>query len=321
MSETILEVQDLRTYFFTEEGVVKAVDGVSLELRRGETLGLVGESGCGKSVTSLSIMRLVPSPPGKIVGGKIIYKGENLLEKDEKYMRHIRGNEIAMIFQDPMTSLNPVFRVGDQIAEAIQLHQGVGRKEALRRAVEMMKLVRIPLAEQRVMDYPHQFSGGMRQRIMIAMALSCNPEILIADEPSTALDVTIQAQILEIMKNLQRERGMSILLITHDLGVIAEMSDRVAVMYAGVIVEYADVKSLFKKPLHPYTKGLLTSIPSLVKRLDRLNVIEGTVPSLVDPPPGCRFHPRCPRAMPICSQEEPELREVEKDHEVACFLY
>jgi len=316
-----LEVQNLRTYFFTEEGVVRAVDGVSLDLRRGETLGLVGESGCGKSVTSLSIMRLIPDPPGKIVGGKIIYKGENLLEKDEEYMRHIRGNEIAMIFQDPMTSLNPVFRVGDQIAEAIQLHQGVGRKEALRRAVEMMKLVRIPLAEQRAREYPHQFSGGMRQRIMIAMALSCNPEILIADEPSTALDVTIQAQILEIMKTLQRERGMSILLITHDLGVIAEMSDRVAVMYAGVIVEYADVKSLFKQPLHPYTRGLLTSIPSLATRSKRLNVIEGTVPSLIDPPPGCRFHPRCPRAMPICSREKPELKEVGENHSVACFLY
>ncbi|RLG73181.1 MAG: ABC transporter ATP-binding protein [Methanobacteriota archaeon] len=321
MSEPILEVQNLRTYFFTEEGVVRAVDGVSLDLRRGETLGLVGESGCGKSVTSLSIMRLIPDPPGKIVGGKIIYKGENLLEKDEEYMRHIRGNEIAMIFQDPMTSLNPVFRVGDQIAEAIQLHQGVGRKEALRRAVEMMKLVRIPLAEQRAREYPHQFSGGMRQRIMIAMALSCNPEILIADEPSTALDVTIQAQILEIMKTLQRERGMSILLITHDLGVIAEMSDRVAVMYAGVIVEYADVKSLFKQPLHPYTRGLLTSIPSLATRSKRLNVIEGTVPSLIDPPPGCRFHPRCPRAMPICSREKPELKEVGENHSVACFLY
>ncbi|MFO7245996.1 MAG: ABC transporter ATP-binding protein [Thermaerobacter sp.] len=320
MSERLLEVRNLRTHFRTEEGVVPAVDGVSFHVNRGETLGIVGESGCGKSVTSLSIMRLVPNPPGEIAGGEIIFQGENLLAKSEREMRRIRGNEIAMIFQEPMTSLNPVYTVGDQIAEAIELHQGLSRREALAKAVEMLRLVGIPSPEQRVREYPHQMSGGMRQRVMIAMALSCNPKLLIADEPTTALDVTIQAQILELMKELREKIGMAIMLITHDLGVIAEMAERVIVMYAGKVVEEADVFALFRRPLHPYTEGLLHSIPRLDQpKGQKLHVIEGVVPNPLNMPTGCRFHPRCPYATDRCRAEEPALEQVEPGRFTACW--
>jgi len=320
VSERLLEVRNLRTHFRTEEGVVPAVDGVSFHVNRGETLGIVGESGCGKSVTSLSIMRLVPNPPGEIAGGEIIFQGENLLAKSEREMRRIRGNEIAMIFQEPMTSLNPVYTVGDQIAEAIELHQGLSRREALAKAVEMLRLVGIPSPEQRVREYPHQMSGGMRQRVMIAMALSCNPKLLIADEPTTALDVTIQAQILELMKELREKIGMAIMLITHDLGVIAEMAERVIVMYAGKVVEEADVFALFRRPLHPYTEGLLHSIPRLDQpKGQKLHVIEGVVPNPLNMPTGCRFHPRCPYATDRCRAEEPALEQVEPGRFTACW--
>ncbi|NMB10912.1 MAG: ABC transporter ATP-binding protein, partial [Firmicutes bacterium] len=275
----LLAIQDLKTYFYTEDGISRAVDGVSFEIEAGSAFGLVGESGCGKSVTSLSIMNLIPQPPGKIVGGKILFEGEDLLEKNASEMRKIRGNEIAMIFQEPMTSLNPVFTVGNQIIEAIMLHQSLDNVEAREKAIDMLRLVGIPSPQHRIDDYPHQLSGGMRQRVMIAMALSCNPRLLIADEPTTALDVTVQAQILELMRGLQAEFGASILLITHDLGVIAELADEVGVMYAGKIVERADVKSLFADPKHPYTVGLLGSIPRLSEEQDRLSVIEGTVPN------------------------------------------
>ncbi|HHV82522.1 MAG TPA: ABC transporter ATP-binding protein, partial [Tepidanaerobacter syntrophicus] len=290
MSKNLVEVKNLKTYFFTEDGVVPAVDGVDFSIKEGETLGIVGESGCGKSVTSLSILRLVPSPPGKIVNGEILFRGENLLQKSEAEMRKIRGNDISMIFQEPMTSLNPVFTVGEQIAEAIELHQGLNKKQAIDKAVEMLKLVGIPSAEKRVYDFPHQMSGGMRQRVMIAMALSCNPSLLIADEPTTALDVTIQAQILELMKDLKRKLNTSIMLITHDLGVVAEMAENVLVMYAGKVVEYADVRTIFKEPKHPYTIGLMESIPRLDQPREKLYVIEGTVPNPFDMPKGCRFH-------------------------------
>ncbi|MEC9488170.1 MAG: ABC transporter ATP-binding protein, partial [Halanaerobium sp.] len=294
--DALIEVRGLQTYFYTEDGVVKAVDGVDFEIYKGETLGVVGESGCGKSVTSLSIMRLIPNPPGKIVGGDILFEGDSLLKKSESEMRKIRGNDISMIFQEPMTSLNPVYTVGDQIAEAIILHQKVSKKEAIERAVEMLRKVGIPLPEQRVNEYPHQLSGGMRQRVMIAMALSCNPKMLIADEPTTALDVTIQAQILELMNELKNEFDASIMMITHDLGVIAEVADRVAVMYAGKIVEYSDAVSIFKNPKHPYTWGLLKSIPRLDKTTERLMNIEGVVPNPLFFPDGCKFHTRCPFA-------------------------
>ena len=320
MAERLVEVRNLKTYFHTEDGVVPSVDGVSLHIHRGETLGVVGESGCGKSVTSLSIMRLIPIPPGQIAGGEIIFEGEDLLKKSEAAMRKIRGNEISMIFQEPMTSLNPVYTCGDQIAEAIELHQGLNRKEAMAKAVEMLRLVGIPSPEQRAHEYPHQLSGGMRQRVMIAMALSCNPKLLIADEPTTALDVTIQAQILELMKKLKRELGMAIMLITHDLGVIAEMAERVIVMYAGKVVEEADVVSLFRKPLHPYTEGLLRSIPRLDGDKERLHVIEGVVPNPLRLPPGCRFNPRCPYAKDICRAKEPPLAETSPGRQVACWL-
>ncbi|MCL6450823.1 MAG: ABC transporter ATP-binding protein [Acetobacteraceae bacterium] len=319
MTETLLDVQGLKTCFYTEDGVVPAVDGVSFHINRGETLGMVGESGCGKSVTSLSIMRLIPWPPGRIVEGKVWFEGQDILAKSEPEMRKIRGNEISMIFQEPMTSLNPVYTVGDQIAEAIQLHQGLGRREAARKTVDMLRLVGIPLPERRAHEYPHQLSGGMRQRVMIAMALSCNPKLLIADEPSTALDVTIQAQILELMKRLKRELGMAILLITHDLGVIAEMAQRVVVMYAGRIVEEADVISLFRRPLHPYTDGLLHSIPRIDAKKGRLHVIEGVVPNPLNLPPGCRFHPRCPYAAEVCRKEEPPLEEAGPGRRVSCW--
>ncbi len=321
MKRPVIEIKDLKTYFFVEEGVVKAVDGVSFEIAEGETLGIVGESGCGKSVTSISIMRLVPNPPGKIVGGQILFKGEDLLMKSEADMRKIRGNEISMIFQEPMTSLNPVYTIGDQIAESVMLHQNLTKREAFSRAVEMLDKVGIPASEKRVHEYPHQLSGGMRQRVMIAMALSCNPKMLVADEPTTALDVTIQAQILELMKQLRDEFNTAIMLITHDLGVIAEVADRVAVMYAGKIVEYTDVMTLFQKPGHPYTIGLLKSIPKLTGNHKRLEPIQGVVPSPLNLPQGCKFNNRCPYAREKCFEKEPELVEVEKGHSVRCWFH
>jgi oligopeptide/dipeptide ABC transporter ATP-binding protein len=320
MSEKLVDIRNLKTYFYTEDGVVPAVDGVDLYVKRGETLGVVGESGCGKSVTSLSVMRLIASPPGKIVDGEILFEGEDLVKKSEAEMRKIRGNDISMIFQEPMTSLNPVYTIGDQIGEAIVLHQGLSKKEALDKAVEMLRLVGIPLPERRVHEYPHQLSGGMRQRVMIAMALSCNPKLLIADEPTTALDVTIQAQILELMKKLKKELGMAIMLITHDLGVVAEMCERVVVMYGGKVVEEGDAVSIFKSPLHPYTEGLLQSIPRMDEDVDRLHVIEGVVPNPLHLPEGCRFHPRCPYAIEKCKASQPPLEQVAPGRYVACFL-
>ncbi len=319
----LLKIQNLHTYFFTDEGVAKAVDGVDLELEEGGTLGLVGESGCGKSVTALSIMRLVPDPPGKIVQGQISFNDTNLLALSETEMRKIRGRSISMIFQEPMTSLNPVFQIGDQISEVLQLHEGMSRKEAWNRSIEMLKMVGIPAPERRVMEYPHQLSGGMRQRAMIAMALACSPMLMIADEPTTALDVTIQAQILELINHLQKEKGMSVILITHNLGVIAETARRVAVMYAGRIVEYTNVRAIFGSPKHPYTQGLLKSIPRLDEhhaRKERLDAIPGLVPSLLDLPAGCKFSNRCKYVFDRCV-EEPPLIETNPDHLVRCWLY
>ena len=317
--EKLIDVNDLQTYFHTEEGTVKAVDGVSFEIYPGETLGVVGESGCGKSVTSLSIMRLIESPPGQIENGEILFNGKDLTKLSQKEMRKIRGNDISMIFQEPMTSLNPVYTVGDQIMEAILIHKDVNKKQARQEAIDMLRKVGIPLPEQRVDEYPHQLSGGMRQRIMIAMALSCDPQLLIADEPTTALDVTIQAQILELMNSLKREFGMAIMMITHDLGVIAEVSDRVAVMYAGKIVEYTDVKTLYADPKHPYTWGLMHSIPHIEKELDRLEAIPGNVPNPLNFPTGCKYNTRCPFATDKCRTDEPDIVEVEEGHHVACW--
>jgi len=320
MSE-LIRVKDLHTSFFTPEGEVRAIDGVSFSVDEGKTLGLVGESGCGKSVTSLSIMRLIASPPGKIVGGEIFYRGRDLLRLNNEEMRKIRGNEISMIFQEPMTSLNPVFTVGNQIGEAIKLHQGLGKKETRAKTIEMLRLVKIADPESRVDAYPHQLSGGMRQRVMIAMALSCNPSLLIADEPTTALDVTIQAQILELMKELQAEIGMALLLITHDLGVVAEQADDVAIMYAGKIVEKSSAPAIFARPLHPYTVGLLHSLPGTGgAKKKRLDAIPGMVPSPLNLPSGCRFRDRCPKAAGICAEGEPELLEKETGHWVACHF-
>lgn len=322
MADKVLEVKGLNTHFFTDEGVVKSVDGVSFHIDSEETLGIVGESGCGKSVTSLSIMQLVPNPPGKIVGGEILFQGDNLLKKTTEQMRKIRGNDIAMIFQEPMTSLNPVYTIGDQIAESIILHQKLTKRDAFQRSVDMLRLVGIPSPERRAREYPHQMSGGMRQRVMIAMALSCNPKLLIADEPTTALDVTIQAQILDLMRKLKAEFHTAIMLITHDLGVVAEMTDRVAVMYAGKVVEECDTVDLFREPLHPYTTGLLESIPRLdVGTQEKLHVIEGTVPNLLHLPQGCSFAPRCPKVMDICRQEAPILTEVSDGRKVSCWLH
>ncbi len=297
------------------------MDGVSFNIDEGETLGLVGESGCGKSVTALSIMRLISSPPGKVVGGEILFRGKDLLKLNGAAMRKIRGNEISMIFQEPMTSLNPVFTIGNQIGEAIRLHQGLGKKETKEKTVEMLRLVRIADPERRISDYPHQLSGGMRQRVMIAMALSCNPSLLIADEPTTALDVTIQAQILELMSELQEKLGMSLLLITHDLGVVAEQADEVAIMYAGKIVERAETKDIFNRPQHPYTVGLLNSLPGVggLKK-KRLVAIPGVVPSPLELPSGCRFRDRCPKAAGRCAEAEPELEEKVKEHWAACYF-
>ena len=322
MASRVLEVNNLRTHFFTDEGVVPAVDGVSFYINQEETLGIVGESGCGKSVTSLSIMQLVPNPPGRIVGGEILFQGENLVKKTPEQMRKIRGDDMAMIFQEPMSSLNPVYTVGNQIAESVLLHQKVSKRQAFNRAVEMLRLVGIPSAERRAREYPHQLSGGMRQRVMIAMALACNPKLLIADEPTTALDVTIQAQILDLMKKLKTEFHAAIMLITHDLGVVAEMCDRVAVMYAGKVVEEGTTADLFREPLHPYTEGLLASIPRIDEmRQDKLHVIEGTVPNLLHLPQGCSFAPRCPKVMDICRREEPTLEDVGDGRKVSCWLH
>ncbi len=319
--EELLKINDLRTYFFTHEGTVKAVDGISFRINRGETLGIVGESGCGKSVTALSILRLIADPPGKIVSGEIRFEGKNLLELDEKEMRDIRGKKISMIFQEPMTSLDPVFTIGYEIMETLQIHQGLKKQEAREKAIEALKIVSMPDAEKRVDSYPHELSGGMRQRAMIAMALSCNPTLLIADEPTTALDVTIQAQILQLINNLKKKLGTSVILITHDLGVIAEMCDHVAVMYAGHIVEYSDVDTLFRNPLHPYTKGLNKSIPRLDAEVERLDTIKGLVPNLIDLPDGCPFYPRCDYSSKTCLEEMPPLAEVEDRHLAKCHLY
>jgi peptide/nickel transport system ATP-binding protein len=325
MGERLLEVKGLKTYFFTDEGVVRAVDGIDLYIDKGETLGVVGESGCGKTVTALSILRLIAMPPGRIVEGQILYEGRDLVTLPAGQMRRVRGKEISMVFQEPMTSLNPVFTIGEQIAEAIRLHEGLGRRAAMAKTVEMLKLVHMPNPERRVKEYPHQLSGGMRQRVMIAMALSCNPKLLIADEPTTALDVTIQAQILDLLNELKAKLGMAVLLITHDMGVIAETAQRVMVMYAAKVVEEAPVKELFKEPLHPYTQGLLRSIPRIdlaATKRQRLEPIPGTVPTLRGAlKPGCRFAPRCALAKPMHFENTPPLKEVRPGHKVACFLY
>ena len=319
--EFLLRVEDLKTTFYTDEAVIKAVDGVSFNVRPGEVVGLVGESGCGKSVVSLSIMRLIKYPPGKIENGKIILNNRDLLKVDERTMREIRGNEIAMIFQEPMTSFNPVYKIGDQVSEAIRLHQGLNKDTAWQEAVKMLELVGIPRPGEMINDYPHQLSGGMRQRAMIAMALSCNPKLLIADEPTTALDVTIQAQILELMKDLRERINTAIIFITHDLGVIAEMADYVVVMYSGKVVENTDVRSLFNKPLHPYTAGLIKSKPILEEDKEILEYIPGSVPNPSEMPEGCAFNPRCPEVMDICRREMPKLIESLPKHLVRCWLY
>jgi oligopeptide/dipeptide ABC transporter ATP-binding protein len=319
--EPILKINDLKVYFDTDDGLIKAVDGVDLEIKKGTTLGLVGESGCGKSVTCLAIPRLIPSPPGLIAGGEILYKGQNLLELTEKEMEGIRGNDISMIFQEPMTSLNPVFTIGDQIKEAIMLHQKKDQNEAKELTIQMLDKVGIPSPEIRINDYPHQMSGGMKQRVMIAMALSCNPELLIADEPTTALDVTIQAQILDLMQSLQNESGMSILLVTHDLGVVANIADHVAIMYASRIAEYGTVEDIFGNPRHPYTLGLFTSVPVIGGTKDDLYVIPGNVPNPLAFPEGCKLWPRCLFAQEICRIHEPPLEEIDKhDHKAACHF-
>jgi oligopeptide/dipeptide ABC transporter ATP-binding protein len=321
LNNLLLEIKNLKTYFYTDEGISKAVDGVDLVLNRGEILGIIGESGSGKSVTALSIIRLVASPPGKIISGEIWFEGNNLLEKSAEEIRRIRGNEISMIFQEPMTSLNPVLTIGDQIMENIITHQKLSKPRARKQAIEMLKLVGIPSPEKRIDEYPHQLSGGMRQRAMIAMALSCRPKLLIADEPTTALDVTIQAQILELIRKLRREIGMAVMMITHDLGVIAEMADNVVVAYGGRAMEYGDVVGIFKDPLHPYTRALYKSIPRITdNRKHRLEVIDGMVPNPLDLPEGCSFHPRCKFAGQICSQVEPELI-AQGARRVRCLMY
>jgi peptide/nickel transport system ATP-binding protein len=316
----ILEVRDLKTYFYTDDGVAKAVDGVDFEIKHKKTLGIVGESGCGKSVTAMSILRLI-SKPGKIVAGSINFEGKDILTKTETETRALRGNDISMIFQEPMTSLNPVYTVGDQIAEVLRLHRGMNKKEAFAKTVELLDLVGIPSALKRVSDYPHQMSGGMSQRVMIAMALACEPKLLIADEPTTALDVTIQAQILELMKGIKEKLGTSIMLITHDLGVVSEMADDVFVMYSGRGMEYASSQSIFNEPLHPYTQGLLNSMPDLDSTNKTLHTIPGTVPSFFNMPQGCSFQPRCEKAMDICKKEVPGMYLPRENHSVRCHLY
>lgn len=324
INKPLLEVKNLKTYFYTEDGVVRAVDGVDFEIYPGEVLGIVGESGCGKSVTSLSIMRLI-SIPGKIVEGEINFDGKDLVKATEEEMMQVRGNRISMIFQQPQSALNPVFRAGDQISEVLNIHQDFGKEKGRERAVELLKLVGIPEPERRADSFPHELSGGMSQRVMIAMALACVPDLLIADEPTTALDVTIQAQILDLMRDMRKQLGSAMMLITHDLGVIAEMANRVVVMYAGEIVEQSPVASLFDKPLHPYTQGLIGSIPVLGEIRERLDVIPGSVPNLINLPQGCRFAPRC-RArvehnLNICVDQHPSLIDVSEDHKVRCWLY
>ncbi len=318
---TLLEVKNLETRFFTQDGIVHAVNGISYELEKGETLAIVGESGSGKSVSVLSILRLIPHPPGRITGGEVWFEGKDLLKMSDSEIRHIRGNKIAMIFQDPMTSLNPVLTIGFQVMEALQIHMGMDKQQARERTIELLQMVGIPDAEKRLKDYPHQFSGGMRQRVMIAMGLACNPQILIADEPTTALDVTIQAQIVDLVKKLQKEIGMSVIWITHDLGVVAGIADKVIVMYAGSIVEEAPVKELYGNPRHPYTLGLLKSIPRMDRpRKEKLTPIKGLPPNLIDMPPGCPFAPRCEYRVERCLHEKPELREVGPNHRIACWI-
>jgi peptide/nickel transport system ATP-binding protein len=323
-SERLLDIRGLRTYFASDDGWVRAVDGVDLAIDRGETVGVVGESGCGKTVTALSILKLIAMPPGRIVAGEILWRGRDLVPLRADAMRAIRSKEIAIVFQEPMTSLNPVYTIGDQIAEVVRLHEKLGRSAAMEKAVEMLRLVHIPNAERRIKDYPHQFSGGMRQRVMIAMALACDPQLLIADEPTTALDVTIQAQVLELLAELKSRLGMAMMLITHAMGVVAETAQRVLVMYAGQAIEEAPVGALFASPKHPYTQALIRSIPRIdtaATRKPRLEAIAGVVPSLVDPPPGCRFAPRCPFAQAACVAAPPALRSVAPGHKVACVLY
>ena len=318
---TLLEVKDLQTYFFTQEGVVKAVDGASYELEEGETLGLVGESGCGKSVSALSVMRLIPDPPGRTVGGEIIFEGRDLLKMSNSEMRRIRGKEISMVFQEPMTSLNPVLSVERQLTESLELHLGMKKAEARQEAARRLEQVGIPDPERRIKQYPHQFSGGMRQRVMIAMALSCNPKLIIADEPTTALDVTIQAQILELMKNLSLEYGVSLIIITHNLGVVARYADRVNIMYAGKIIERGSAREIYRNPRHPYALGLLNSVPRLdLPRREKLTPIEGQPPDLVNLPAGCSFRARCQYAIDRCAEEIPQLRSVGDGHSSACFV-
>lgn len=321
MKTPLLEVRSLTTHFFTEDGVVRAVEDVNFEIHPGEILSLVGESGCGKSVTGLSLLRLIPIPPGKIMSGELLFEGRDLLGLEEREMERVRGNDISMIFQEPMTSLNPVFTIGNQIMEALQLHQNLDKKEAKRRAIEMLDRVKIPSPEVRIDSYPHQLSGGMRQRAMIAMALSCQPKLLIADEPTTALDVTIQAQVLRLLKEIQGEMGMAVMLITHDLGVVSEIADRVAVMYAGRIVESGPIEAIFGEMRHPYTRGLLESIPQLEEKRKRLNAIPGQVPNPMDLPTGCKFHPRCHLMIDDCKREEPPLFQVNGNHFSRCLRW
>lgn len=318
MAKELLRIEGLKTYFYTWAGVVKAVDGVSLNINEGETLGLVGESGSGKSVTALSILGIVPKP-GKIIGGKILYRGENLLEKKESQMLKIRGKEIAYVFQDPATSLNPVFTIESQLVEVIRRHQNLTKEEAYAKAIELFKLVEIADPEVKIWNYPHQLSGGMKQRMAVARALSCEPNLLLADEPTTALDVTIQAQILDLLRNLKQKLGMAMILITHDMGVVAGVADRITVLYAGRVCESASTRTIFYNPLHPYTKALLEAVPSLALKRDKLKVIPGAIPNLIEPPSGCRFHPRCEYAKEgVCTLKVPELEEVEPEHYVAC---
>jgi peptide/nickel transport system ATP-binding protein len=320
----LLDIRGLKTHFATDDGMVRAVDGVDITIGRGETVGVVGESGCGKTVTAMSVLKLIAMPPGKIVAGEILYQGRDLVPLDADAMDRIRAKDIAMVFQEPMTSLNPVYTVGEQIAEVVRRHERLSRKATQEKAVQMLRLVQIPNPERRLHDYPHQFSGGMRQRVMIAMALSCSPKLLIADEPTTALDVTIQAQILELLADMKARFGMAIMLITHAMGVVAETAQRVVVMYAGRVIEEAPVEQLFAAPRHPYTQGLIRSIPRIDKAAThkaRLEAIPGVVPSLINPPPGCRFAPRCRYAMPVCREAIPPLREVAAGHKVACVLW
>jgi peptide/nickel transport system ATP-binding protein len=324
MAAPLLEIRGLKVHFATDDGMVRAVDGVDLSIARGETLGVVGESGCGKTVTAMSVLKLIAMPPGRIVEGQILWRGRDLVPLRSEQLNPIRSKEIAVVFQEPMTSLNPVYPIGEQIAEVIRLHEKLGRAAARAQTIEMLRLVQIPNPERRIHDYPHQFSGGMRQRVMIAMALACKPQLLIADEPTTALDVTIQAQILELLQEMKSRFGMAIMLITHAMGVVAETAQRVVVMYAGKVIEEAPVEQLFGAPKHPYTQGLINSIPRVdtaALRKPRLEAIGGVVPSLLNPPPGCRFAPRCRHAMPVCTAAPPPLREVAPGHKVACVLY